>query len=398
MKGARMRLNRVVAVASALVLNASAWAQSGGGPPPAMVRVEPVRLETVERLREVTGELRAVRMSRVASEESGLVVEMTAEVGDRVEEGQVIARLQDELVRYEVERREAQTVSAEALVQEREAQVEKAERDVKRLEDLQRQQGASQTEIDDGRTRLKEWQARLAQAKADLLSARAEEATAKQRLSDMKILAPFAGSVTAKLVEIGHWASEGDTVIELVEYDRVDAYLDVPERFVRALTPGETEIELRLPALGTSVTDRVDIIVAAGDRLARTFPVRVRLKNEEGDLRPGMSVVGLVPTGEPMEAMTVSKDAVLRNDAGPFVYFDGGGAAAIAPVETVFAVGERYVIRSPMLKPGMSVIVEGNERVFPGQPLNILNAPQGGAPGGASGGEPVASGNGGGGA
>jgi len=376
-----------------------AIAQSGG-PPPATVRVEQVRQETVERLREVTGELRAVRMSRVASEEAGLVVELSVEAGDRVTEGQVIARLRDELLQHEVARRDAERVSAEALVQEREAQVEKAARDVQRLEDLRRQQGASETEVDDGRTRLKEAEARLAQARADLLSAQAEEKTARQRLDNMEVKAPFAGSVTAKHVEIGHWASEGDTVIDLVEYDRVDAYLDVPERFVRALKPGETVIELRIPALGASVSDKVDTIVASGDRLARTFPVRVRLKNDQGALRPGMSVVGLVPTGEPMEAMTISKDAVLRNDAGPFVYFDAGGVSAIAPIETQFAVGDRYVIRSPMLKPGMSVIVEGNERVFPGQPLNILNPPPGGAPGGPGapggaqpGGEPVAGAN-----
>lgn len=371
-----------------------AHAQSGGGPPPAMVRIEVVRLETVERLREVTGELRAVRMSRVATEEAGLVVELTVEAGDTVEAGQTIARLRDELLKFDVARREAETASAEALVREREAQVEKAQRDVKRLEDLQRQQGASETEVDDGRTRQKEAEARLAQARADLLSARAEEATARQRLADTEVKAPFAGSVVAKFVEIGHWASEGDTVVELVEFDRVDAYLDVPERFVRALTPGESSIELRLPALGTSLTEKVDTIVATGDRLARTFPVRVRLKNGDGLLRPGMSVVGLVPTGEPMEAMTVSKDAVLRSDTGPYVYFDGGGAAAIAPVETQFAIGDRYVVRSPVLKPGMAVIVEGNERVFPGQPLNILNPPDGKA---AAPAEPVAGGSAGGG-
>ncbi|HBS28446.1 MAG TPA: hypothetical protein DEB06_03115, partial [Phycisphaerales bacterium] len=374
---------RSVAAALGGVLGAGgvSSAQPGGGPLPANVRVEAVRGETVDRLREVTGELRAVRLARVASEEAGLVVELTAEAGDRVEEGQVIARLRDELKRFELERREAEERSAAAQVVEREAQVEKAERDLKRLSDLQRQQGASETEVDDARTRVKEAEARLAQARADALSALAESRTARQRLSDMQIRAPFAGSVVAKAAEVGAWVREGDTVVELVQFDTVDAYIDVPERFVRTLTPGKTGVEVRLPALGLSRVEKVDTIVASGDRLARTFPVRVRMANADGVLRPGMSVVALVPTGEPMEAMTISKDAVLRSDAGPFVYFDAGGVAAIAPVETVFASGERYVIRSPVLKPGMTVIVEGNERVFPGQPLNILKASPGGAQG-----------------
>jgi multidrug efflux pump subunit AcrA (membrane-fusion protein) len=45
----------------------------------------------------------------------------------------------------------------------------------------------------------------------------------------------------------------------------------------------------------------------------------------------------------------------------------------VAPVEALFASGDRVVVRSPMLKPGMTVLVEGNERVFPGQPLKFMD-------------------------
>ena len=82
-----------------------------------------------------------------------------------------------------------------------------------------------------------------------------------------------------------------------------------------------------------------------------------------------------------MNAM--SKDAVIRTDAGTIAYFDAGGVGAVLPVQLVFAVGDRYVIREAGgWNPGMRVVVEGNERLFPGQPLNIVNdAPAGDAPG-----------------
>lgn len=359
------------------VLGSPALAQpgGGGGPPPQRVRVETLRMETVERRREATGEVRAVRTSRVAAEEAGLLVEVLVDVGDEVEEGQRLAMLRDERRRIEVDQRVAEAEAARADVIEREAQVEKAARDVKRLEALLRQAGASETEVDDGRTRLKEAEARLARAEADLGSATALEATARQRLADLEIKAPFAGSITAKFAEIGAWAREGDSIFELVELGRVDVYIDVPERFLRAVASVDAKVELRIPALEKPIEAGVDTIIAQGDRLARTFPVRFRLENRDGFLRPGMSVVGMVPTQEPMEALTVSKDAVLWSESGAFVYFDSGGSAAIAPVETLFAVGDRLVVRSPALRPGMRVIVEGNERVFPGQPLLITNEP-----------------------
>lgn len=88
-----------------------------------------------------------------------------------------------------------------------------------------------------------------------------------------------------------------------------------------------------------------------------------------------MSVLGRVPTGAMDPVMTVAKDAILRDDAGAFLYFDAGGVAAVARLEIRYAVGERIVVRSGRLSEGVGTVVEGNERVFPGQPLLIMRDP-----------------------
>jgi len=365
---------------------ASAIAQPGGGPPPALVRLDAVRMERVEQRREVTGELRAVQRAQLAAEEEGLVVEVHFETGDWVQEGQLLAKLDDKIRKLDLDRRRAVQLSAEATIREREAQIAKAERDLKRLQELQSRQGASKNEVDDGETRLREEEARLAQSKADLAAAVADVQTAEKRLKDMTILAPFSGNIVTRGVEVGEWVVIGESIAELVSIDSVDAYLDVPERFIGALSSPDVLVRLRIPALGTTIETPITTVIALGDRLARTFPVRIRLENKgeragAGRLKPGMSVVGLVPTGEPTDALTIHKDAVLRNDAGSYVYFDAGGVAAVAPVEQLFAFGERVVIRSQLLKPGMNVITEGNERIFPGQPLMLMDAaPRAGAP------------------
>ena len=379
-------------------LGGAALAQPEGdgppGPPPANVALDEVRMERVELKREVTGELRAVKRSAVACEEPGQVVEMLVDTGDQVGEGQVIARLDSELRTIDVARLQAEVGSAQATIDERTAQVAKAQRDLDRLSDLMSRSGASQNEVDDAKTTLAAEQARLSQARAGLASARAELQAAERRLSDMIVKAPFAGSVVLKRTEAGQWVDEGEAVVEMVALGAVDAYLDVPERFVGALMSEGAKVLLRVPAIGDTIEAPVSAVMAEGDRLARTFQVRVRVENEgeasagKGRLRPGMSVVGLVPTGEPIDALTIHKDAVLRNDAGSFVYFNGGGVAAVAPIEMLFASGgDRVAVRSPVLGAGMEVITQGNERVFPGQPLMVNGqmvgaaAGQGGAPG-----------------
>ncbi len=360
---------RLAVFAGWIAVASSALAQ--GGPPPAAVRVDPVREETVERMREVTGEVRAVQQADVASQERGLVVELNVEIGDEIEAGHVIARLRDNRRRLDVARLQAVVASNEALVAERAAQVGKAARDLERLAELRSRSGASQNEVDDAETALAEAQARQAQAQADLESSRVELSTAETRLDDMVIEAPFAGSVVSKMTEVGQWISEGDTVVELLSYDTVDVFLDVPERFLEPLRQANRPVQLSMDALEEEIEAPVATVIAQGDRLARTFPVRVRLENPAHSIRPGMSVQGLVPTGEPMVALTVHKDAVMRSDVGVFVYFNNEGAAAVAPIEPLFAQGERIVVRSPLLAAGVELIIEGNERVFPTQPLTI---------------------------
>ena len=112
-------------------------------------------------------------------------------------------------------------------------------------------------------------------------------------------------------------------------------------------------------------------------------PVRVRLDNPDHALRPGMSIIGLVPTGQAEDVLTVHKDALLRKSTGAFVYTVTEGRASMAPVEVLFSNGARVAIKSPALQAGTPAIVEGNEYIFPGQPVRDLDAPP--PPGGAGG-------------
>jgi len=367
-------LMAVLAVLGAGVLSPGAHAQNG--PPPARVKLENLRMMEVEQRRSVTGDLRASARSRVATQIAGQVLEMMVDVGDEVERGAVIARLDSELLEIDLVRAEAEIRANEATVNEREASIRLAQFDVDRLEVLARSQGATVRELEDARARLDEVKARLAVATADLAAAASDAARIRKRIGDTQVRAPFAGQVIAKATEVGEWLSEGGMVVELVSIETIDAYLDVPQQFVASLqrqpdSAGNLPtVSVRIDALGAVVESSDVVVIGSGDRLARTFPVRVRIVNPDRDMKPGMSVTGSVPTGERTTALTISKDAVRRNDAGTFTFFDGGGGVAAArPVELMFAVGDRYVMRDRGWSTDTRVIVEGNERVFPGQPL-----------------------------
>ncbi len=380
------RARRTIAIAVLPALFAAAALSraqpSGGGPPPASVRVDAARLEPVEPLREVQGELRAVQRSLVAAEVSGRVIEIGVEPGDAVEAGRLLTRLDDTFAAIDLKRAEAEVARREGVQRERALQVEKAERDVIRMQALVDRSSGTRTELDDAKTALGEAQARHAQSVAEVDVARLDAERMHEHLEDMSIEAPFAGRVIARRAEVGQWIEEGEAVAELVAMGDVDAWINVPQRFIAGLREPGRRVQVRIDATDEIIEAPVSGVIAAADPLSRTFPVRLRLSDKDGLLRPGMSVMGFVPTGDRAEMLTIHKDAILRDDAGAYVYFDAGGMAMVARVEALFAVGDRIAVRAPQVRPGALLVTEGNERLFPTQPLTILNPPPPPAAGG----------------
>lgn len=373
------------------------------GPPPSPVRVAPVALEDVAERRMVTGEVRALRRAEVASQESGIVTELLVEIGMRIEKGRVIARLDDERLRLEKERTEAERAASASAVTEEEALRDKWQGEVDSLATATQRGATNARELRDANSELRQALARLERAQGDLAVYDARLSLLERRLRDMAVLAPFTGAVTRKLTEQGEWLSEGDSVCEIVQTDVLEVVLDVPQRFLPVLGGHDLardEIIARLDAADIRLELENVRLVPSVDTRSRTFGLVAQVRNESGNLAPGLSVVGFVPTGESGEHLVVPTDAIMRNDMGVFVYVarnmgEGPPLAVPANVRVLFEMPGRVVVEAPGLQQGERVVVEGNERLFPMAPLVPSAAAEGTAvTGGES--EPAAGGDSGG--
>lgn len=365
-----------------------------------MVRVDAVRLEPVSLWREVTGELRSPLRSRIAAEYEGRVLVCDLQPGDEVKANQEIASLDPAPANIARDRAKAEAKVKAGVVSQRKAELAQAERELENFTRLRRENSATQTELDRAQTNVDTLRAQIAQAEGDADVAAADLAEAERRVAKMVIRAPFAGRVVARAAQPGEWLSRGDTVMELVNLDRIEAWLDVPESLVDALRAPEATVRVRVSALREpssegGLTARtmeleapVTALVPIADPLSRLVPVRVLLENPGGRLTPGMSVTGLVPLSATDMRLTVHKDAILRDDGGEYVYGALGNKAIPFRLRTRFAVGDRLVVEGEGLFPGLSAIVEGNERLYPTAGVMIQNAPAE-QPGATSGGGSV---------
>jgi RND family efflux transporter MFP subunit len=348
-----------------------------GGRPPTPVRAAPVVLREVQEQRQITGNLRALARSRVATIEGGLVVECPIEEGDLVKKGDLLARLDDRRLALELLRIEAQSEVAQATLVERNAQVNRSERDFRLLQEVSERNAGNPKELADAESDLQVALARQLQAERDLTVLKAQADLFRTRLDDMVITAPFDGVIVVKETEVGQWLGVGDPLVEIVSVGEFDAWLDVPQSFAEAVRGPEVKVPIQVRASQLQYPPAKPRIIRQVDPISRTFYLVVRVKDDNDHLAPGMSVTGWVPTGQKAAHLLLPRDALMRNQAGFYVYAvsqSPGGPAQAVPrqVDMLFEYEGFVAIRPGGLQEGDMVVTEGNERLFPMSPVAIV--------------------------
>jgi RND family efflux transporter MFP subunit len=347
-----------------------------GGRPPATVIVKPVEEKEVVEYLSVTGTLRAVRRAEVAARESAAVDSLNADEGDLIEAGAVIAKLDTR--RLEAQRQEASAAltAARAEMTQREAELERAVLDEEMMRGLWEERAVSEREYLDSLRGMKVSDAQANAGKEAIEVATKRLELLDVRFADLEIKAPFNGRVVAVHTELGEWLNEGDSVITLVSTGEVEAWLQLPERKAALLKQASPEsVQLRLPGRKESIqADKISLVPDVEGR-SRSFNLIAHISDPENTLTPGSSVEASVPLGLPEKQLVISADAILKSYAGNHVFIpdpsaEGPPISKQIPVELLYERNGESIIAGGSLKAGDRVIVEGNERLFPGTPLN----------------------------
>lgn len=384
------------------------WAQHG--PPASPVAVAPIVQREVPASMKLVGTVLPHRQSTVAAEVAGTVVQMDIDEGQFVRAGQLLCRLGDDLLKLRLAEAKARLGFLQAqldeleagtraeTIEQRKAELEEAEAilnkwefERKRVLDLYERSQASDKERHDVEMEYLAARRRVARARAmyeiavhgprpqEISRARFDVEAQKQVVAQIqhdldktRIVAPFDGFLVTKHCELGEWVTVGGAVCELVALEKVRVRADVPQRIIRFARPG-APARVQIDSIGFAASGTISRVIPAGDANARSFPVEIDLPNPEHTLLAGMFAWVYVPAGAPGPRLLVPKDAlVTRGDVTQvFVVRRQGPAAMAMPVvvETGLEWGELIEVRGGGLKPGDSVVVRGNERLYGPMPV-----------------------------
>jgi multidrug efflux system membrane fusion protein len=249
------------------------------------VRVRETVAAPVTREIVLNGRTASARRVELRAEVTGRVVELPAERGATVAAGELVAR---------VDRRDR-----EAWLRQAQAALTQAETEFEAGRKLRQKDFYSETEL-------------VAKAAA-LEQAKATVERASLDLAHTDIVAPFAGVLDRRPVEVGHLVEIGDVVATLLEQDPLLVVGDVAEVDARGLRVGMAgEAQL---VNGERVTGRVRYVAHEAETATRTFRLELEVANPGNLLPAGTSAVIRLPL-EPVPAHEVSSAALVLNDAG----------------------------------------------------------------------------------
>ncbi|MEO8495699.1 MAG: efflux RND transporter periplasmic adaptor subunit [Planctomycetota bacterium] len=224
----------------------------------------------------------------------------------------------------------------------------------------------------------------------DILKARARLAIATENVNHLEsqkakytLRAPFEGYVVAKHTEVGAWVSRGDPVAEVIELDPIEIDVTVPEAFIAHVRIG-AHAQIRVDAVpDRAFTGTVARIIPDADLRSRTFPVKIRLANpktQDGHiLKSGMLARVTLAVGPLVQALLVPKDSLVLGGPQPSLMVVTTDPTtkqeSVRPVPVQLGVTDGSLIQvTGNLAPTDRVVVIGNERVRPGQPIAAVMA------------------------
>lgn len=327
-----------------LVFGVAGCSEPAGKPggsrlPQVRVQVEGISLSDLPFQVEVAGTLQAVEQSQVSARVSGQVVELPVRVGSKVKKGDLLVRVR------------ASELSARA--RQAETQLAQARRNLERETRLQQAKASTREQVKTLTELVQISDANYREAKA--------------MLDYTQIRAPFAATVTHKLIEVGDLASPGSVLLKLENSGALEVLVQVPEALAQGLRL-DTSLPLSVPVVGLLTRAEISEISPTVDPVSRSTQVKLTLSDNPA-LRSGQFVrVSLA--GKGAQTLLIAQAALHQNGQMEQVFVAEEGVARMRLVRSGADFGERIEILSG-LRPGDQVVVATEADLRDGQPLEI---------------------------
>jgi membrane fusion protein (multidrug efflux system) len=323
--------------------------------PPARVIVSKILFEKKAQNRSFIGTLYYDRVSHVASEVSGLVRKIDFNAGDSIKKGTPIVYLDTEILGKEI-------LINKNKIEQAELQIDHAQKNYQRMGSLYEKHGVSERDYDDARFIYQE----------ALLKKQAAQTTLEKLLIQKRksiIKAPFDGIILEKNVDSGDWVQQGKPLISLGSVKDLFIKAPVAETLLKFISIGQ-KVPVKINAYDIEMIGTIDNLSPIADEKTKNVFIKIRIPMLT-KVAQNMSATVYISTGTKQKLAMIPRDALIKFQGKNFVYTIKDKKATMLPVNITSYLGNTIGADNEHFTEGMQVVVDGNERLRPGQPVII---------------------------
>lgn len=305
-----------------------------------------------------SGVIRSADTVQISAEQAGTVVEVAMKEGNRVEQGQLLIRLDDDKQGLRLQRAKAISASTQA-------DFEQAQRQWRKFSRLRSSGAVSADQLEQARSNYDALKARLQ-------SVQAEVELAQRDLADREIRSPIAGVVDGEPVEIGERVQPGQSLINIQARDALQVITWVNQAEVNQLMLG-SEVTVRAEASPKDYQARVESIAQSAHPRTGNFEVKCRLIDADVLLREGMTASVQIQVESNRQVVFIPRSAVVDRDRKPVIFVVRDGQAEQREPRFGLPSGDRIPVLSG-LEQDEALILEPLELITDGITVRIEDA------------------------
>lgn len=313
-------------------------------------------IKTIKEIREFTGTVYPIYKYIISPKVSGRVIKITKRIGDWVNKGEMIARLDDAEYQQAVLESQANLRIAKASLTESESQFELAKQELERVRSLEEKGIASSSELDTSSTSFDAQKSRLELARAQVEQREAALKSAEIRLDYTILYATEPGFIGERYVDEGTLLSPNSPLVSIIGIDSVIVQVTIIEKDYGRIKVGQTA-EISVDAFPENTfTGKVARIAPLLEEASRVAKMEVEVENKDRLLKPGMFAIARVALQDKQTAQVIPIQALVKKDGHDGIFVvekdvaSGMDIARFYPVQTGISTETEIEVVSPEIK------------------------------------------------
>jgi len=323
---------------------------------PARVVISKIVHETIGQTDSFIGTLYYERISHVSSEVSGLVNKIDFRTGDLVKQGLALVHLDTEILEKEIQFQQNQIKLAKLDIDHKQLNFQ-------RMATLYKNNSISERDYDDASFVYQATLLKKISAQTTL-----EKLLIQKRKSVIK--APFEGIILEKNIDSGDWVHQGKPLFDIGSVNDLFIKVSMSETLLKFIFIGQS-VPVIINAYDKKITGIIDNLSPKADAKTKNVFLKIRIPRLT-KVAQNMSATVFLTTGQKKKLYMIPRDALIRFQGNDFVYTIKEEKAVRLKVHIVAYQGNQIGADNPHFIEGMPIVVDGNERLQPGQPLVIV--------------------------